>query len=151
MERNEKLNSMTLEDAIKHCYESIDRMKGDGTCEECIAEHQRLAKWLDELNEHHMIQVGKEICYLQKINDGFELRTTTITSIYIGKKGIRASTNNFTGSLDVNDIISNTRMLYKTPHMILVQELFFNAYDLKERAQRWIENHGWEHQEGYEN
>ena len=133
MERNEKLNSMTLEDAIKHCYESIDRMKGDGTCEECIAEHQRLAKWLEE------------------INDGFELRTTTITSIYIGKKGIRASTNNFTGSLDVNDIISNTRMLYKTPHMILVQELFFNAYDLKERAQRWIENHGWEHQEGYEN
>lgn len=29
---------MTLEGAIQHCHESIKRMKGDGTCSECIAE-----------------------------------------------------------------------------------------------------------------
>lgn len=54
---------MTLEDAIQHCHESIKRMKGDRTCSECIAEHEQLAKWLEELNEYHMVQVGKEICY----------------------------------------------------------------------------------------
>lgn len=43
---------MTLEDAIQHCYESIDRMKCDGTCLECIAEHEQLVKWLEELNEY---------------------------------------------------------------------------------------------------
>ena len=126
---------MTLEDAIQHCYESIDRMKGDGTCLECIAEHEQLVKWLEELNEHHMIQVGKEIV------------TAAITSVRIGKNGITATTNKFKGTLDVNEIISNTKILYKTPRMILVQEFFFDAYGLKEKAQRWIENRGWEYQE----
>lgn len=138
---------MTLEDAIQHCYESINCMKGDGTCLECIAEHEQLVKWLEELNEHHMIQVGKEICYLRKTNDGFELVTAAITSVRIGKNGITATTNKFKGTLDVNEIISNTRILYKTPRMILVQEFFFDAYGLKEKAQRWIENRGWEYQE----
>lgn len=138
---------MTLEDAIQHCHESIERMKGDGTCSECIAEHEQLAKWLEELNEHHMVQVGKEICYLRKICDGFELVTVTITSIRIGKNGITATTSGFKGSLDINDIISNTKILHNTPHMILVQDFFFDAYGLKEKAQRWIENRGWEHQE----
>ena len=138
---------MTLEDAIQHCYESIERMKGDGTCSECIAEHEQLVKWLEELNEHHMVQVGKEICYLRKINDGFELATAAITSVRIGKNGVTATTNKFKGTLDVSEIVSNTRILHKTPHMILVQEFFFDAYDLKEKAQRWIENRGWEYQE----
>lgn len=138
---------MTLEDAIQHCYESIDHMKCNGTCLECIAEHEQLVKWLEELNEYHMIQVGKEICYLRKTNNGFELVTAAITSVRIRKNGITATTNKFKGTLDVNEIISNTRILYKTPRMILVQEFFFDAYDLKEKAQRWIENRGWEYQE----
>lgn len=65
---------MTLEGAIQHCHESIKRMKGDGTCSECIAEHEQLAKWLEELNEYHMVQVGKEICYLTKVSDGFKIK-----------------------------------------------------------------------------
>lgn len=138
---------MTLEDAIQHCHESIKRMKGDGTCSECIAEHEQLAKWLEELNEYHMVQVGKEICYLTKVSDGFELVTATITSIRIGKKGITATTNVFKNSLDIKDIISNTRFLHNSPHMILIQDFFFDAYGLKEKAQRWIANRGWEHQE----
>lgn len=138
---------MTLEGAIQHCHESIKRMKGDGTCSECIAEHEQLAKWLEELNEYHMVQVGKEICYLTKVSDGFELVTATITSIRIGKKGITATTNVFKNSLDIKDIISNTRFLHNSPHMILIQDFFFNAYGLKEKAQRWIANRGWEHQE----
>lgn len=138
---------MTLEGAIQHCHESIKRMKGDGTCSECIAEHEQLAKWLEELNEYHMVQVGKEICYLTKVSDGFELVTATITSIRIGKKGITATTNVFKNSLDIKDIISNTRFLHNSPHMILIQDFFFDAYGLKEKAQRWIANRGWEHQE----
>lgn len=136
---------MTLEGAIQHCHESIKRMKGDGTCSECIAEHEQLAKWLEELNEYHMVQVGKEICYLTKVSDGFELVTATITSIRIGKKGITATTNVFKNSLDIKDIISNTRFLHNSPHMILIQDFFFDAYGLKEKAQRWIANRGWEH------
>lgn len=143
-----KENSITLEDAIQHCYESISRMKSDGTCAECISEHEQLAKWLEELNEHHMVQIGKEICYLQKVSDGFELRTTTIISIRIGKNGTKAITSNFRGSIDVDDVISNTRILHNTPRMILVQEFFFDAYGLKEKAQRWVENRGWKQQEG---
>lgn len=138
---------MTLEDAIQHCYESIERMKDDGTCSECIAEHEQLVKWLEELNEHHMVQVGKEIRYLRKINDGFELATAAITSVRIGKNGVTATTNKFKGTLDVSEIVSNTRILHKTPHMILVQEFFFDAYGLKEKAQRWIKNRGWKYQE----
>lgn len=122
-------------------------MKGDGTCSECIVEHEQLAKWLEELNEYHMVQVGKEICYLTKVSDGFELVTATITSIRIGKKGITATTNVFKNSLDIKDIISNTRFLHNSPHMILIQDFFFDAYGLKEKAQRWIANRGWEHQE----
>ena len=70
---------------------------------------------------------------LTKISDGFELVTAT--------------TNVFKNSLDIKDIISNTRFLHNSPHMILIQVFFFDAYGLKEKAQRWIANRGWEHQE----
>lgn len=138
---------MELIDAIQHCYESIDRMKTDGTCDECISEHEQLAKWLEELNEHHMMQVGKEVCYIGNCKDGFELRTMKITSIRIGKTTVTAYLEGFGGSLDLEDVLSNTRILRKSPRMILVHEPFFNAYGLKEKAQNWIDNRGWEHQE----
>ncbi len=137
---------MTLENAILHCYESIDRMKHNGTCSDCISEHEQLAKWLEELNEYHMIQVGKEICYIRKCEDGFALRTAPITSIRIGKTGAKAYTDQFQ-PLDINEIILNTNILRTTSSMILVQEPFFDAYGLKEKAQKWVENRGWEHQE----
>lgn len=139
-------NNMTLEEAIQHCYESIERMKSDGTCTECISEHEQLAKWLEELNEHHMAQVGKEICYLRKCDNGFTLRTAPITSIRIGKTGSKAYTNQFQ-PLDIDEVLSNTRILHSSPRMILVQEPFFDAYGLKEKAQRWVDNRGWEYQE----
>jgi len=40
---------MSLSDAIQHCKESIERMKQDGTCKECINEHRQLVRWLEEL------------------------------------------------------------------------------------------------------
>jgi len=40
---------MTINDAIQHCKESIERMKQDGTCKECISEHEQLVRWLEEL------------------------------------------------------------------------------------------------------
>ena len=55
---------MTLEEAIKHCYEVAEeqkkkaRKKNDGTmstkikCEECAKEHRQLAEWLRELQRY---------------------------------------------------------------------------------------------------
>ncbi len=40
---------MTLEEAINHCYEVLDRVD---MCDECKEEHKQLAKWLEELKEN---------------------------------------------------------------------------------------------------
>ena len=37
---------MTLDEAIKHCYEVADRK-----CDDCGKEHLQLAKWLEELRD----------------------------------------------------------------------------------------------------
>jgi ssDNA-binding Zn-finger/Zn-ribbon topoisomerase 1 len=37
---------MTLNEAIKHCYEVADRK-----CDDCGKEHLQLAKWLEELQD----------------------------------------------------------------------------------------------------
>ena len=37
---------MTLDEAIKHCYEVADRK-----CDDCGKEHLQLAKWLEELQD----------------------------------------------------------------------------------------------------
>ena len=53
---------MTLDEAIQHCKEEAEKMRKDSVkrlqvglmhaandCEECAAEHEQLAKWLEEL------------------------------------------------------------------------------------------------------
>lgn len=41
----EKSQTMSLDEAIKHCYEVVE----NGVCAKCEAEHLQLASWLEEL------------------------------------------------------------------------------------------------------
>lgn len=43
---------MTLDEAIKHCYDVYNRMKSQDLEDcGCAEEHKQLAKWLEELKE----------------------------------------------------------------------------------------------------
>ncbi len=44
---NEK--AMTIDDAIQHCYEVAESLRKSDPCDACAAEHERLARWLEEL------------------------------------------------------------------------------------------------------
>lgn len=44
--------AMTLDDAIKHCYEVAERK-----CDDCGKEHLQLAKWLEELKNYKTADV----------------------------------------------------------------------------------------------
>ena len=42
---------MTLDDAIKHCYERAEELREKDGCLECAHEHEELAGWLEELKK----------------------------------------------------------------------------------------------------
>ncbi len=43
---------MTLEEAIKHCYDVYNRIKSEDLEDcECAEEHKQLAEWLEELKQ----------------------------------------------------------------------------------------------------
>ena len=42
---------MTIEEAIKHCTEIIDKHTGIYGCDECAKEHIQLVLWLKELKQ----------------------------------------------------------------------------------------------------
>ena len=54
---------MTLDDAIKHCYEKVD-------CSECGQEHKQVEEWLEELKHYKQLkETGKLIELPCKIGD----------------------------------------------------------------------------------
>ncbi len=95
------------------------------------------------------VKVGDTICYIQKyMSQGgkewsFRLLTTPITSIRIGKTATKAYSKLF-NPLDVEELKINTKCF--VPGIILTQEPFLDVKNLREIAERWIENKGWEHQ-----
>ncbi len=95
------------------------------------------------------VKVGDTICYIQKCTqpgddeESFRLVTTPITSIRIGKTATKAYSKRFY-ALDVEELETNTECF--TRGMILVQEPFLDVGNLRENAERWIANRGWEHQ-----
>lgn len=42
---------MTLDEAIQHCYEVVERLRKSNPCDTCAAEHEQLAHWLEELKK----------------------------------------------------------------------------------------------------
>lgn len=58
---------MTLEKAIKHCYEKAEELRhkayDEGTaedrinCLDCAEEHEQLAEWLEELKEWRSLKL----------------------------------------------------------------------------------------------
>jgi len=94
------------------------------------------------------VKVGDTICYIQKYMETgdkdwkFRLVTTPITSIRIGKTATKAYSKRFY-PLDVEELKSNTKCF--APGIILVQEPFLDVGNLRETAERWIENEGWKH------
>ena len=42
---------MTIDEAIKHCYEDAEKELKDCSKNPCANEHLQLAKWLEELKE----------------------------------------------------------------------------------------------------
>lgn len=57
----------------------------------------------------------------------------------IGPRGDTVRSNLFYGSLDYEDIESNTRILKEHSDLILVNEYFFVDDELHERITRWVE------------
>ena len=95
------------------------------------------------------VKPGDTILYIQKYmksdNEDWQfcLIEAKVTSVRIGKTATKAYSKRF-HPLDVEELESNTKMF--SPGIILVQEPFLDVGDLRERAERWIENRGWEHQ-----
>ena len=95
------------------------------------------------------VKPGDIILYIQKYKKAgdedwqFRLIEAKITAVRIGKTATKAHSKRFR-PLDVEELESNTKMF--TPGVILVQEPFLDVGDLRGRAERWIENRGWEHQ-----
>ena len=42
---------MTIDEAIRHCEEVVERYETKEGCQECAADHRQLAEWLTELKE----------------------------------------------------------------------------------------------------
>ena len=40
---------MTIEEAIRHCYEVAESLRKSNPCDTCAEEHEQLARWLEEL------------------------------------------------------------------------------------------------------
>jgi len=97
-------------------------------------------------------KVGDTICFLQKYTPQggtgwiFRLVEAPITSIHIGKNGIKAYSKRFR-PIDVGELELNTEWLRKTEDLILVCEPFIDCDGLKERAERWVKGRGWEYQD----
>ena len=95
------------------------------------------------------VKPGDTILYIQKYRPAdseewqFRLVEATVTSVRIGKTATKAYSKRFR-PLDVEELESNTKMF--APGIILVQEPFLDVGNLREQAERWIENCGWEHQ-----
>lgn len=95
------------------------------------------------------VKPGDTILYIQKYmkaddeNWQFRLIEAKVTAVRIGKTATKAYSKQFR-PLDIEELESNTKMF--TPGIILVQEPFLDVGDLRERAKKWIENRGWEHQ-----
>lgn len=95
------------------------------------------------------VKPGDTILYIQKCKKAgdedwqFRLIEAKVTAVRIGKTVTKAYSKRFR-PLDVEELESNTKMF--TPGVILVQEPFLDVGDLRERAERWIENRGWEYQ-----
>lgn len=90
---------------------------------------------------------GDTICYIQKYkNEGeewkFRLVTSPITAIRIGQTATKVYSKRF-GPIDVEELESNTEFF--APGVILVQEPFLDVGNLREIAERWIENEGWKY------
>lgn len=45
------ISPMTLDEAIEHCNENVQRLIETG-CDKCAAEHKQLAVWLEELKQY---------------------------------------------------------------------------------------------------
>ncbi len=56
---SEDLDSMPLDDAIKHCLEDVEALR-EGGCDACAREHEQLARWLSELAFHRAHAAGIE-------------------------------------------------------------------------------------------
>ena len=81
---------MTIEDAIKHCRDTalsnagnaIAYLKGGQkmlaeSCEKCAAEHEQLAKWLEELKQRRKaepVRHGRWIVKILPIGGGDKIR-----------------------------------------------------------------------------
>lgn len=74
---------MTLDEAIKHCYEVADRK-----CDDCGKEHLQLAKWLEELqdfkNKADYVEVVRcKDCVAKKQNGNLEPFVCTRNNILV--------------------------------------------------------------------
>jgi adenine C2-methylase RlmN of 23S rRNA A2503 and tRNA A37 len=57
-----KGESMTLDEAIKHCEEVTEEYGMIKSCKECAEEHRQLAEWLKELKMYReMIPSASEV------------------------------------------------------------------------------------------
>jgi hypothetical protein len=82
---------MTLDQAIKHCYEEVERLSTSAhdeadtcdiereRCEECANEHRQLAEWLTELKE---VRETIAIWEARKISDFYVLKLLDQTVKY---------------------------------------------------------------------
>ena len=81
---------MTLDEAIKHCYEKAD-------CSECGQEHKQLREWLEELKHYKQLEehgrlielpcaVGDTVYEVQKIRK--RIQEYTVISIHYSHSSI---------------------------------------------------------------
>lgn len=72
---------MTLDEAIKHCYEKAD-------CSECGQEHKQLGEWLEELKHYKQLEeTGRLIelpCKLKNVIDVIFSHNEIVTLMYNG-------------------------------------------------------------------
>lgn len=50
-ENRESSTMFTLDEAIQHCYEIVERLRKSNPCDTCTTEHEQLAHWLEELKK----------------------------------------------------------------------------------------------------
>ncbi len=90
-------------------------------------------------------KVGDTICCIQKYmapedtEYSYRLVTTPITAIRIGQTATKAYSKRFR-PLDVEELEGNTIHFAACIGAVIVQEPFLDVGNLRERAERWIEN-----------
>lgn len=50
-ENREGSTMFTLDEAIQHCYEIVERLRKSNPCDTCAADHEQLAHWLEEFKK----------------------------------------------------------------------------------------------------